>query len=132
MENNYRSSSKELVKWLLLGMLQLLWEYFGPKLCTFHTISSMIRVNIKQKCLTFPKNYPFVWGKKSKKGVWGVGVLVIVLSGLELKTILFGYGKKKVTWVDRSKTVFKVQWLTFIVHFKTLNVPTVYSFTAGR
>ena len=53
---------------------------------------------------------------------------MIVLSGLELKTILFGYGKKKVTWVDGSKTVFKVQWLTFIVHFKTLNVPTVYSF----
>ena len=32
------------------------------------------------------------------------------------------------TWVDGSKTVYKVQWLTFIVHFKTLNVPTVYSF----
>ena len=71
MENNYRSSSKELVKWLLLGMLQLLWQYFGLKLCRFHTISSMIRVNIKQKCLTFPKNYPFDGEKIKEMGVGG-------------------------------------------------------------
>ena len=37
---------KELVKWLLRGMLQLLCEYFDPKLCIFHNIFSMIRVHM--------------------------------------------------------------------------------------
>ena len=37
---------KELVKWLLWGMLQLLWEYFAQKLCIFDTIFSMIRVHM--------------------------------------------------------------------------------------
>ena len=53
-------------------------------------------------------------------------VLVIALSGLGLKP--YGYGKKKVTWPDSSKTVSKVHRLSFMVHNKTLDVPTVDSF----
>ena len=77
---------KELVKWLLWGMLQLLWDYFGPKLCIFYTIFSMIRVHMQQKCLTFFKNNPFVWKTFRKGG--RVGVLVTALSGLGRKTLM--------------------------------------------
>ena len=34
----------------------------------------------------------------------------------------------KLTWPDGSKTVSKIHRLSFIVHYKTLDVPTVYSF----
>ena len=32
------------------------------------------------------------------------------------------------TWPDASKTVSKLHMLVFMVHFKTLDVPTVDSF----
>ena len=61
-------------------MLQLLWEYFGQKLCTFYTIFSMIRVYKKQNGLLFFQNYPFALKKKIRER-GGSGVLVIVVSG---------------------------------------------------
>ena len=51
---------------------------------------------------------------------------MVVLSGLELK--IFGYEKKNLTWPDGSKTVSKVHRHVFMVHYKSLDVPTVYSF----
>ena len=74
---------KELVKWLLWGMLQLLREYFGQKLCIFHTIFSIIRVHMKLKCLTFFQKLSICMEKHSEKGR---GVLVTALPGLERKT----------------------------------------------
>ena len=104
----------------------MLWEYFGQKLCTFHTIFSIIRVYMKQKCLTFSKNYTFALKNIHRKGWWGggLGVCTVWVGAKDI----YGYGKKKVAWPDGSKTVSKVHRLAFMIHFKTLNVPTVDSF----
>ena len=54
---------------------------------------------------------------------WGLGDCTVLVAAKDI----YGYGKKKVTWPDGSKTVTKVHMLVLMVHFKTLDVLTVDS-----
>ena len=69
--------------------------------------------------------------KNSEKGVgsWQLDTVLGLKPILLWKeeTNLYYYGKKKLTWPDGSKTVSKVHGLAFMVHCKTLDVPTVDS-----
>ena len=67
-----------------MGMLQLLWEYFGQKVCTFHTICSMIRVQMKQNA-KLSLEIIHLRGKTFRERGW---VLVTVLPGWELKACI--------------------------------------------
>ena len=74
----------------------------------------------------FFKKLSICMEKHSEKGVGGGGLGdCTVWVGAKDS---YGYGKKKVTWPDGSKTVSKVHRLSFMVHYKTLDVPTVDSF----
>ena len=74
----------------------------------------------------FFKKLSICMGKHSGKGM-SCGVLGDCTVWVASKDS-YGYWKKKVTWPDGSKTVTKAHRFSFMVHNKTLDVPTVDSF----
>ena len=86
----------------------------------------MNRVHKVTKMSDFFQKLSMCMEKHSEKGVGdeGLGDCTIWVGAKDI----YGYGKKKVTWPDGSKTVCKVHRLAFMVYYNTSNLPTVDSF----